>query len=62
MSNIAATAAFSFALLASLASRAEAVDGVQLINQELALAGNVTPGDEPGFPVTITRSGSYRLS
>jgi hypothetical protein len=26
------------------------------------LAGNVTPGDAPGFPVTITQPGSYRLS
>lgn len=33
-----------------------------LIDQAKALAGNVTPGDTPGFPVTISRSGSYRLS
>jgi len=39
-----------------------AVDGVVLINQNAALAGNVTPGDAPGFPVTISLSGSYRLS
>ena len=39
-----------------------AVDGVVLINQNAALAGNVTPGDAPGFPVTISVSGSYRLS
>ena len=39
-----------------------AVDGVVLINQTNALAGNVTPGDTPGFPVTITQPGSYRLS
>src|SRR2546421_5801594 len=38
------------------------VDGVVLINQNAALAGNVTPGDAPGFPVTISVSGSYRLS
>src|SRR5262249_53071646 len=25
-------------------------------------AGNVTPGDAPGFPVTISQPGSYRLS
>ena len=41
---------------------ARAVDGVVLIDQNKALAGNVTPGDAPGFPVTISRSGSYRLS
>src|SRR5436190_22647803 len=39
-----------------------AVDGVVLINQSAALAGNVTPGDAPGFPITISLSGSYRLS
>src|SRR5256885_13905531 len=39
-----------------------AVDGAVLINQSAALAGNVTPGDTPGFPVTISVSGSYKLS
>jgi parallel beta-helix repeat protein len=39
-----------------------AVDGVVLISQVQALAGNVTPGDAPGFPVTISVLGSYRLS
>lgn len=38
------------------------VDGVVLINQANALAGNVTPGDTAGFPVTISQPGSYRLS
>jgi len=44
------------------ASGALAVDGVVEINQARALAGNVTPGDMPGFPVTLSRSGSYRLT
>jgi len=39
-----------------------AVDGVIEINQARALAGGVTPGDSPGFPVTISESGSYRLT
>jgi hypothetical protein len=39
-----------------------AADGVILIDQNRALAGNVTPGDAPGFPVTISQPGSYRLS
>jgi hypothetical protein len=34
---------------------------VILIDQNKALAGNVTPGDAPGFPVTISLPGSYRL-
>src|SRR5579871_2894201 len=52
-----------FALAMTLAAvPAFAVDGVVLINQSNALAGNVTPGDTPGFPVTISQSGSYKLS
>lgn len=41
---------------------AHAVDGQVLIDQNKVLAGAVTPGDAPGFPITITRSGSYKLS
>ncbi len=39
-----------------------AVDGVVAINQARAIAGGVTPGDAPGFPVSISASGSYRLA
>jgi len=52
----------SAALGALISSCALAVDGVILIDQNRALAGNVTPGDAPGFPVSITQPGSYRLS
>jgi hypothetical protein len=41
---------------------AYAVDGIILIDQNRALAGNITPGDAPGFPISITQPGSYRLS
>jgi|JI10StandDraft_1071094.scaffolds.fasta_scaffold03105_5 hypothetical protein len=41
---------------------AGAVDGVIEINHARALAGGVTPGDAPGYPVTITQAGSYRLT
>lgn len=41
---------------------ANAVDGMILINQQKAQTGSVTPGDAPGFPVTLTQPGSYRLS
>jgi hypothetical protein len=41
---------------------ARAVDGVVEINQVKALAGGVTAGDTAGFPVTISASGSYRLT
>jgi hypothetical protein len=35
--------------------------GVVTIDQARAEAGGVTSGDAPGFPVTITQPGSYRL-
>ena len=38
------------------------IDGTILIDQNKAFAGNVTPGDAPGFPVTISQPGSYKLS
>jgi hypothetical protein len=44
------------------AAPAVAVDGVVEINQAKAMAGGVTPGDTPGFPVTISVGGSYRLT
>lgn len=49
----------------AIATPAQAVtvsNGVVIFNQADAIAGNVTPGDAPGFPVTISASGSYRLS
>ena len=39
-----------------------AADGTVLINQARALAGNVTPGDGAGYPIIISRPGSYRLA
>jgi hypothetical protein len=61
-SNIPSCRLDRVALLTALAFPMYAADGVVLINQNAALAGNVTPGDAPGFPVTISVAGSYRLS
>jgi hypothetical protein len=47
--------------LATLALAATAQAQVITIDQAKALAGNVTPGDAPGFPITISQAGSYRL-
>lgn len=41
---------------------AYSADGTILINQQKAQAGSVTVGDAPGFPVTLSQSGSYVLS
>jgi hypothetical protein len=47
---------------AALPGTAFAVDGQIAITQAKAMAGGVTPGDAPGFPVTISQPGSYVLS
>lgn len=46
----------------ALGGPAVANDGVKLITAAAVQAGNVTPGDAPGFPVTISQAGSYRLA
>ena len=48
--------------LTALSPCLPAVDGLILIDQKAGMAGKVTPQDAPGFPVTITQSGSYRLT
>lgn len=48
-------------LAGGLLAAAHASAQVVLIDQAKALAGNVTPGDAPGFPITISQPGSYRL-
>jgi len=45
----------------ALPGMAFAVDGQVLITQARAMAGGVTAGDAPGFPVTISEPGSYKL-
>lgn len=49
------------ATLALLGSAGTAAYAQQTIDQNKALAGNVTPGDAPGFPITISVPGSYKL-
>lgn len=43
----------------AMAGTAQAADGQVIITQAKVLAGNVTPGDTPGFPLTLSRTGSY---
>jgi hypothetical protein len=49
-------------LFLALAGPAFAVDGVLEINQTCAVQTGCFPGDAPGFPVTISVGGSYRLT
>lgn len=48
---------FFTGVFASASAQAQAT-----IDQNRALAGNVTPGDAPGFPVTLSVPGSYKLT
>jgi hypothetical protein len=54
--------AVAVVVVLGMAGLADAADGVVEINQERALAGGVTPGDAPGFPVTLSERGKYRLT
>lgn len=57
-SQILRTPALALILaLAGAAAQAETT-----IDQAKALAGGVTPGDAPGFPVNISQPGSYKLT
>ena len=47
--------------LVLLAAPAAAASEV-LIDQAAAIAGGITPGDEPGYPITISRPGKYKLT
>lgn len=53
---------FMAAALCCGAASVWAVDGVVLVDHNKALTGGVTPGDTPGYPISITQSGSYRLT
>jgi len=62
MSLRSAAVAKILATCLCLPGTALAIDGQRLITHAAALRGGVTPGDTPGFPVSITQSGSYRLA
>ena len=47
---------------ALIATPAAAIDGEILINQAKAIQGGITPGDVPGFPITLTRPGTYKFA
>lgn len=49
-------------VLITFATPALATDGVLEINQTCAVQTGCFPGDSAGFPVTITATGSYRLT
>ena len=60
--NRSTTLAFSAALSLSALFPVQASESVISIDQTSALAGSVSPGDAPGFPITLSRGGHYKLS
>jgi hypothetical protein len=50
------------AIATLLATPVQAADSEILLSQESAVAGGVMPGDEPGFPITLSTPGRYRLT
>jgi hypothetical protein len=58
--NVALGAALCFAALSAVP--AAALEGEILIDQAAIAAGGITPGDTPGFPVSINRRGKYKLT
>ncbi len=55
---------FAFAVVGVLVfgGPAVAADGVIEISQTTAIAGGTTLGDGPGFPITLSQRGAYRLT
>lgn len=49
-------------LLLILAAPALAADGIREINHTCAIQTGCFPGDTPGYPVSISEAGSYRLT
>jgi hypothetical protein len=57
-----AIAATMTACAALFALPVAAVDGEILIDQKHVNAGGITPGDDPGFPATLSKPGRYKLT
>lgn len=60
--NLALLLAGSVAALAFTASSATASDGVVELGQTCATQLGCAPGDVPGFPITVTKSGAFLLT
>jgi hypothetical protein len=60
--NLSKFAAYALVSWLTILTSPPAIAGEIEITQAKALAGNVTPGDTPGYPVTISIAGSYRLA
>lgn len=61
-SNRRSSIVMSLALLVTTPFEAAARDGILEINSTCATLNGCFPGDTPGYPVTITEQGAYRLT
>jgi hypothetical protein len=61
MPRIPSTAA-AIVVFAALLTGEAAADGEILLTHAKALAGNVTPGDAPGYPISLTSPGTYQFA
>ena len=48
--------------MALIGTPAAAIDGEILITQAKAVLGGTTPGDAPGFPISLTLPGTYKFA
>ena len=55
-------AACTVAVALLLSCPAAAIDGEIVVDQTAVDAGGISPGDAPGYPVTISRRGKYKLT
>jgi hypothetical protein len=62
MSNRPHAAAVLFAALAFLPAAPAFAAGEILLTHAKALAGNVTPGDAAGYPITLSLPGVYQFA
>jgi hypothetical protein len=60
-SAFVAAAISAIAAVSLISAAAPASAAVIVITHQKAVNGNVTPGDTPGYPVTLSRPGAYRL-
>lgn len=60
--RVALAGALAALPIVGIALASSASDGVLEINQTCAIQTGCFPNDTPGYPVTITRAGSYRLT
>jgi hypothetical protein len=60
--RLAVIRAIGLSIAVGISAGTPALAGEILISQEAAVAGGITPGDAPDFPITLTAPGRYRLT